>query len=216
MIAALLAITVVLLALTLGEMRTSRERIEAQDAKVAALLRRSRATFEAVPAAAEEAGPLLDRAAPLVGSLLAARPEVEDLAARLPLVLSSVQGLAAEGIPLAEALNASDLPGLAASLDASDLPVTMASLQRVLSALEAGDRLPLALDATTAVLADVRARELPRRAEASARRIGALLRVQRRAYGVLRESLSVQRETLGHVRSIDEKLGGQIPPLTGG
>jgi hypothetical protein len=215
-IAALLIAVVVLLAMTLGEMRTSRAHIEAQDAKVSALLRRSQPTFEQVPDLAEQAQPLLNRAAPLLGSLLAARPRIDEIAGRVPLLMSSLQGLASEGVPLARELRAADIPALVATLSDSGLPGTLASLQTLIADLQSGGRLENALDATTAVLGDVQARDLPRRAVASSRRIRELLAVQRRAYGVLQRSLDVQQRTLRHTRNIDERLGGALPGLTGG
>jgi hypothetical protein len=216
LIAALMIAVVVLLAMTLGEMRTSREHIEAQDAKVSALLRRSQPTFQQVPDLAEQAQPLLDRAAPLLGSLLASRPRIDEIAGRLPLLMSSLQGLANEGTPLARELRDADIPGLVATLTDSGLSGTLASIQTLIDDLQSGGRLEKALDATTAVLGDVQARDLPRRAVASSRRIRELLAVQRRAYGLLQRSLDVQQRTLRHTRNIDERLGGELSGLSGG
>jgi hypothetical protein len=227
-VTALLLAAVVLLALTLSELKTSREHIESQDAKAGALLRTTRPALTDVPQLAEDAKPVLRRAAPLLGSLLAARPGIAAIGARLPLFFSGVQGLVNEGVPLAHDLRASDLPGLvtdlrdsnlpglAATLQSSDLPSVLTSLQGLITTLESGDRLATALDTSTSVLADVQARDLPQRAEASSRRLRKLLGVQLQAYSTLRNSLHVQRETLAHVRSIDERLGGTLPAVGGG
>ena len=40
------------------------------------------------------------------------------------------------------------------------------------------------------------------------------LATQRHALRVLLRSLAIQREALRHVRSIDRKTGGQVPPAT--
>jgi len=219
---------VVLLSLTWGELRESRKHIESQDRKITALFKATRPAISEVPDLVEDAQPILRQAAPVLGEVLAAAESVTAVASRLPAVLAGVQGLANEGIPLARDLRASDLPALVSDLRASDVPALVASLREsdipgavqstsdLVTGLSAGGRLTDALDVTTTVLTEVAQRRLPKRAEASSRRLKDLLQVQRRAFDVLTESQSIQLEILGHARSIDNKLGGQLPPTLGG
>lgn len=231
----LLVAVVVLLALTFGELRESRENIQSQEAKATAMLRLTRPALDDVPALVEEAEPVLRRAAPALGGLLAAFPRIEDIGDRAPAFLTGFQSLVNVGVPLAQELRASDLPalfeevraselptlaaelrtsdlpGLIDSLSSSELPVTLAEVDALLADLSAGDRLVNNLDTTTALLSEAEAKRLPERAVSSSRRLKDLLEVQRRAYETLKGSLRIQQETLGHVRSIDNKLGGQLP-----
>jgi hypothetical protein len=215
---------VVLLALTWGELRESREHIQSQDRKITALFKATRPALDEVQPLVDDAAPLLRQAAPVLAQVLAAGRGIDDVVTRLPTVLAGIQGLTNEGIPLARGLSAADLPSLVAdlrasdlpalvsSLQASDIPSTVASADEVLSGLSSGDRLNQALDLTTALLMDVRDRDLPRKADASSRRLKDLLKVQRRAYSTLQQSLRIQVRTLEHVRSIDDKTGGELPP----
>jgi ABC-type transporter Mla subunit MlaD len=221
---ALLLLIAILLTLTWRELRTSREHIESQDAKVTALLRTTRPALKDVPQAVDAAKPLIRQAAPLVGRVLSASSGIADSTSRLPTVLAGLQGLINEGIPLAQGLRSSDLPGLVEGLRTADLPAlvealsssgipaTVASAQELLDALASGDRLTGTLDQASLLFDQVEARRLPDRAVATAHRIRALLGVQRRAAKILRRSFGVQRRTLSHARSIDEKLGGELPP----
>lgn len=224
----LLVATVVLLALTLSELRTARVNIEDQDAKAMELLEVTEPALDDVPALVEAAEPVLQRAAPLFGRLLAEGPELEAVVDRLPLVLAAVQGLANEGIPLARALIASDLPALVGelraadlaalsqNLQAADLPALIAEIQeadlpQLLRILE-GSELSATLSDVRALVNETELRRLPRRAVKSTRRLHDLLKVQRDAYDVLRTSLNVQLEIRDRVRSIDERLGGLVTP----
>ena len=216
------------LALTLGVLDDSRSHIEDQDRKITALYEAAQPAIEEVPGLVDEASPLLRQAAPVLAETLAAVRDADDVVTRLPLVLAGIQGLTNEGIPLARALNDSDLPALVSDLRASDVPALVASLQAsdipstveaandVLSGLSSGDRLNQTLDVTAALLAEVRERELPRRAESSSRRLRDLLDVQRRTYATQRQTLRIQVRALDHIRSIDQKTGGELPdPVLG-
>lgn len=128
-----------------------------------------------------------------------------------------VSALGASDLPaLVTDLRASDVPALVASLRESDIPAAVESTSDLVSGLMSGDRLTGALDVTTAVLSEVAARRLPKRAESSSRRLKDLLRVQRDTIDILSDSLSIQQEILDRVRSIDNKFGGQLPPTLGG
>ena len=231
----LLLAVVVLLAMTWSELRTSRENIEEQNAKASALLEVTEPALDEVPSIVERADPVLRRAAPLFGKLLAQAPALGDLADRAPLVLAAVQSLANEGIPLAQALRGADLPALVADLRSTDLPSLVAELRAadlpalaemiregdiprtldtarsLIEELNENGRLAGTLDVTRSLLTEVSARQLPRRAVKSTRRLHDLLRVQRDAYDVLVTSLRVQRRLLERVRSIDEKFLGPVP-----
>lgn len=220
----LLVAVVVLLAMTWSELRTSRKNIESQNAKASVLLQATRPALDDVPQLVDDAQPVIRRLAPLLSDLLTAQPKIGDIASRLPLVLSSVQGLANEGIPLLGDLRRSDLPSLVADLNASGLSSLVAELQSgelsstlestndLVTELSTGDRLVQTLDATGALLAEVQSRRLPERAVASSRRLKALLETQRQTFAVLQQSLGIQERLLRRVRSIDEKFGGQVPP----
>jgi hypothetical protein len=224
----LLVAMVVLLAMTWSELRTSRQHIASTDARVEALLHTTRPALSEVRPLVDDVQPVLNRAAPVLGRFLALAPRVDDVVSRLPAVISGVQGFVNIALPLAQDLGtsglptlvgdlrASDLPGLVDSLQGSDLPATTASLQQLISDLSAGDRLTRSLDATTSLLSEVQARGLPQKAVSSTRRLRDLLTTQRQAFQVLQQSLTIQRRTLSHTRSIDEKLGGQLPPVLGG
>jgi hypothetical protein len=96
-------------------------------------------------------------------------------------------------------------------------------------------RLARALDATNALLEQVRSTDLvataarsTRLAPVAVRRLRRLLRVQRDTLRVQRKTLRVQRnsrdiqartltvqiDALQHIESIDRKTGGQLPPAT--
>jgi hypothetical protein len=196
----------------------------AQDRKITALYQATEPAIGEVPGLVDDAQPLLRQAVPVLAEVLAAGRDVGDVASRLPLLAAGIQGLTNEGIPLARGLNdadlpalvsdlrASDVPALVASLQASDIPAAIASADQVLTGLTSGDRLNEALDQATALLSEVSSRELPRRAQASARRLEELLEIQRRTFHTQREALRVQKRSLKHIRSIDRKTGGELPP----
>ena len=63
---------------------------------------------------------------------------------------------------------------------------------------------------------------MPVRAARTSKRIKRVLEVQHRTLAVQERSFAVQRRTLAtqlealvHIRSIDNKTGGQVPPLPG-
>lgn len=208
----LLVAMVVLLALTLSELRTSRTHIADQDAKVTKLLELSRPALEGVPPLTRDAEPLLDDARPVVGALAQDLPAIltsgETTLDRLPALAVSAQALVSEAFPAVRALGAIEVePALAA-------------VQALAGQLLEGERLAATLDEARVLMEQIETLGLTVRAARTARRIERLLTTQRRTLKTQRNSLAVQRrsldvqtETLGHVRSIDEKTGGQAPPL---
>lgn len=211
---------VVLLALTLSELRTSRTHIADQDAKVTRLLQLTRPALEEVPPLTRQAEPLLADARPLLGTLAETVPPLlasgESTLDRLPALTVSAQALVGEAIP---ALIGEAIPALQ-TLSASELGPALATVETLTLQLLENDRLAATLDQTAALLERVETLDLPARAARTAHRIRRLLRVQRRTFSVQKRTLAIQQrslqiqtETLGHVRSIDEKTGGQAPPI---
>lgn len=210
---ALLVSMVVLLALTLNELRSAREHIAATDAKVSALVDVAAPAAQQFAPLAEETEPLVDSATPVVRALGAALPSLRSAGAvlgpalpRLPAFLISGQQLVAEAVPVLREVAGS---GLAPTLEQArqlltDVPV--ARLDEVLT------QVSVLLDQTATM-------QLP---ENVADAVGLLREVlavqhhlitlQQRTFSTLSKSLDVQRRTLSHTRSIDNRLGGQLAP----
>jgi hypothetical protein len=174
----------------------SRGHIAAQDSKVTRLLRGSEPVLREARPAVNDADVLLRAAMPVVRG---ARPIVESLRA----------------------------------LDGTRLSATIGVVGRLAAELASGDRLTRTVDQTSALLNAltragftdrvVRAADLvPYIAQIQAETLSVqrrsldvqatTLATQRRALRVLLRSLAIQREALKHVRSIDRKTGGQVPP----
>jgi len=210
---AALVTMIVLLAMALGELRASRDRIEAQDAKAAVMLQKAYPVLD-------ESEPLLDDLAPLVGPsdrligsandvlrpLSGAGEELATAARLMPGLALSARGLAQSAAPLVQGLSAVDLPA------AVQVSGTLAAQ------LLYDTRLVESIDSAAAMLDELAQLDLLERLADSTDDIDHVLEIQRRTLHTQRESLDVQTQTLDvqlealdHIRSIDEKTGGQAP-----
>jgi hypothetical protein len=209
----LLAAQIVLLSDQLRTVRTQRSIAERQAARtlplldaIAPLVRDSRSSAPELRRGAGRLDRLVRGAIPLVADLRAARaPE----AARATLALASVLldarvGATSEAVrTLSVQLTEAEV-GPAVAAIASELQRD-ARLRRLLTVsvetLEDADRRRLVAHLDTA------ARTAPR-VEGAARE---LLSAQRDALAILKESLTIQRETLRHAESLDRKTGPTAP-----
>src|SRR4051794_3974144 len=98
---------------------------------------------------------------------------------------------------------------IAATLDRSDLRRSLSSLRVLADTALAGDRFARLLETFPEVPALLRAQRRLLRASVSTQQ--GQLSVLERAFAVLSESLTIQRETLDHARSLDQKTGGAAP-----
>jgi hypothetical protein len=188
----LLFAMVALLTLTLVQLHDSGGHIESQDKKISALFELGR--------------PLAARADDLGGDVGPALDDARTLIERFPALSGSVQQLTATAVPLLDQVDPALIGGSLSTLTALAAPLAQ------------DDRLVRLVDGLSAALADVSNNDLVARAAHSAVRIRKLLAVQRRtralqaqALRVQKHSLAVQKRSLRHVRSIDEKTGGQLP-----
>lgn len=230
--ALLVALLLVLIATrdTLGEQRDLS----------AKLLQRADPTFASVPPTAEAAVPVLRDAAPVLAQARKALPQTRRTAA-------STQALLADAVPLVTDLRTADLPGLTGSagalvtdLRSADLPgltdaagAVVRDLRPAAGALRAAD-LPQLLDdlgglastgetalpRVTALLGEVRARALLRRASKAISKVGSILELQKAALrtnretlqhtveieDMFRESLQIQRDVTDVARQINKKI----------
>jgi hypothetical protein len=192
-----------LLAVQLGVLRDSQGHIAAQDRKITRLMRGSEPVIDAARPVVGDIGDLVEAAAPVVRG---ARPFVEALS----------------------------------QLDVAGIGTTLTVAGRLAERLSDGDRLVRAVDETSALLdalgragfvdRTLRAADrVPYMAEILRRTLEiqratlrvqlTTLRVQRdtrslqtRSLRVQLQTLAIQREALRHIRSIDRKTGGQVPP----
>lgn len=191
---ALLAM-VILLASVLGVQRESLDHIASQDRKITALFNEIEPLVEAGSPAVRDIGTLIDEAT-------ATAEEVRP-------VLRSAE------------------PALDATLDVlivvrrffeqvdPDLTnTTLSAVSGVTRRLLAEDRLTRMIDQITALLVQIEAENLVGRAARAERRLGRLLAIQRRAFRVSKRSLAIQAQSLEHVRSLDQKTGGELNPST--
>jgi hypothetical protein len=187
-----------LLAFQLGVLRDSQRHIAATDRKVTRVLRGAQPVIDDAKPVVGDIGDLVDAAAPVVRG---ARPLVAALR----------------------------------RLDPAGIGATLAVAGQLAARLAEGDRLVRAVDESTALLdalgrAGFVARTL-RAADLVPYMAGILrqtldvqrstLAIQRRTHSIQRRSLrvqlrtlAIQREALRHIRSIDRKTGGQVPPPT--
>jgi hypothetical protein len=221
-------VLVTLLAIQLAVLRDSQKHIQAQDAKITALVEAGRPALRDARPALQEAAPLLRAARPLVRAgeplVVEARAalrsfgvtgtELSSAARTLPPLLGTAEALASAAIPLVR------------QLDAAALPRVLVGADVLIGSLLHRGRLVRVLDATDATLAEVRSENLIAYAARGARlaptgiyllrrllRVQkATLRTQRRSLSVQATTLDVQREALVHIRSIDRKTGGTVPP----
>ena len=180
-----------LLAVQLGVLKDSQRHIVAQDRKITRLMR--------------GAEPAIDAAKPVVGDIA----DLVDAAA--PIVRRARPLLAALG-----------------QLDPVGIGSAVAVAGRLAGRLSEGDRLVRAVDESTALLDALgRAGFVGRTLRAAdvvpymAEILRRTLRVQRATLSVQRQTrslrvqlrtLAIQQEALRHIRSIDRKTGGQVPP----
>jgi hypothetical protein len=204
----LLFAILVVLALTLAQLRDSGGHIEAQDKKVAALFEAARPLAVEASDAAGQLRPAIDDARSLVAPLLRSRSgaDLAGLLERFPLLDSSLRRLVAEAVPVLDRTDPALLAG------------TVSAVGSLTASLQTGDRLVRLIDGGSAVIADLGDRNLLARAERSAARLRKVLAVQRRTRSlqlkslrVQRRSLEVQLRSLKHVRSLDRKTGGELP-----
>jgi hypothetical protein len=202
-----------------------KDQLTEQNQRTRLLIERADPTLRRAPGALDGAAPLLRDAEPLLAAsrkalpqtrraardgqalLTATRPVVDDLGG----VLTALRPLLADLGPAA-----TDLRPVVASLRGGDLPGLLAGLTRGAQALP--DLAGLA--------AEVRDRELLRRASRTHPTIGRIAQLQRAAVqvngqtltrtrsieGMFRESLELQRQLLARTTSIDRRLGGTVLP----
>lgn len=185
-----------LLALQLGVLTDSRRHIAAQDRKITRLMKGSE--------------PVIDDARPVVG-------DIGDLVHAAAPVVRGAR-------PFVAALRQLDPIGIGA---------TLAVAGRLAGRLSEGDRLVRAVDESTALIdalgragfvgRTLRAADLVPYMARILRRTLEVQRttlmvqrdtraIQRRSLRVQLTTLAIQREALRHIRSIDRKTGGQVPP----
>lgn len=195
---ALLLAMLTILGFQLGVLKDSQRHIAAQDRKITRLMHGSEPVIDAAKPVVGDIGDLVDAARPVVRG---ARP-------------------------LVEALGRLDLAGIGA---------TLAVAGRLAERLSEGDRLVRAVDESTALIdalgragfvgRTLRAADLVPYMAGILRRTLEIQRttlmvqrdtraIQRRSLGVQLRTLAIQREALRHIRSIDRKTGGQVPPPT--
>jgi hypothetical protein len=174
-----------LLTWQLAVLKDSRGHIAAQDAKITRLLRGSEPVLREARPAAEDAQRLLRASVPVVRSAL-------------PLIRGAR--------PLVTALRA---------LDTIRLDQVVNQSGALLEALARSGLLDRAVRAADLIPYIARIQELTLAVQRRSLDVQTDTRdIQVRAYRVLRRSLAIQREALVHVRSIDRKTGGQVPPVT--
>jgi hypothetical protein len=199
---------IVLLSLTLAQLRDSGGHIEAQDKKVAALFEAGRPLAARADEFAGDVGPALEDARRLVDPLIDSDTG-DDLAGvldRFPALDSSLRRLTAEAVPVL------------AQTDPATVLSILASVGELAGALNQDDRLVRLVDGASAALADIGDRDLVGRLVKTATRLRRVLEVQRgtrslqeQALRVQTKSLDIQRRTLDHVRSLDQKTLGESP-----
>jgi hypothetical protein len=197
----LLVLLVVGIGVQIAILQDSRNHIRAQDAKAQLLLEKAQSATpvakEAVPLI-RDARPLVRRLRRAIAGLSASGTSITDATARLPAIARAVQALADFALP------------------------TLSAASTVAGQVLYRDRLARALDATGAVLAEVRdtnlievaaraGRTAPRQMRRLLRIQIATLRTQRRSLDTQLATLRIQRQALVHIESIDRKTGGPTP-----
>lgn len=193
----------------------SRDHIRAQDAKTAVLLKSLRAatpTARQVPPLISEARPVVRALGRAIGPGKKSLRATADAANRLPGLIRTTQELARLGVPVLSALGQVNLARV------------LVAGGTVADALLYRDRFAIAIDETNRLLAEVQSQNLIPLAADAARDTPGLIRrllriqvktlkTQRSSLDVQRQTLSVQREALVHIKSIDRKTGGTVPPV---
>jgi hypothetical protein len=185
-----------LLAFQLGVLRDSQRHIAATDRKVTRVIRGTQPVIDDARPVVGDIGDLVKAAAPLVRG---ARPLVAALSRLDPVgigasirVAGTLAGRLSEGDRLVRAVDES-----AALLDA------LGRAGFVGRTLRAADLVPYITDILRRTLAVQRTTLEVQRQSRS---------LQRRSLQVQLHTLAIQREALRHIRSIDRKTGGQVPP----
>jgi ABC-type transporter Mla subunit MlaD len=189
----------------LAVLADSNDRIHAQDAKIADLRRDAEPVLEALRPLLAETRPLVREARGLRRPLGRTLEDVAAAAEAAPPALRAARVLVGRSLPVVDALWRL-LPGAGALVPElrALLPELRAVLPRAARFLDETERRALLRRADEAISATLRLESLQSRA----------LQLQARQFGVLEETLAIQREALVHIRSLDRKTGGQLP--TGG
>jgi hypothetical protein len=169
------------------------------------------------------------RAKALIAALTPAAKQAKaagpHLAAGLGRADDLVRRLRATGSPAAIAAAGE----LARSLQTAGAPQAIDATGQLARALLSGDRITTLLDRADALVQRVNGLDTPGDVEATrqlvgdvheiARRMDATLSrsldVQQQTLALVTQSLAIQRELLVHTRSLDRKLGGELPAAAG-
>jgi hypothetical protein len=187
-----------LLAFQLGVLKDSQGHIAAQDRKITRLMRGSQPVIDDARPVVGDIGDLVDAAAPVVRG---ARPLVAALRQLDPVgigtaisVTGHLAGRLSEGDRLVRAVDETT-----ALLDA------LGHAGFVSRTLRAADLVPYITGILRRTLrVQLTTLEIQRDSRA----------IQRRSLRVQLRTLAIQQEALRHIRSIDRKTGGQVPPPT--
>lgn len=214
---ALLLAQLIVLVLSFSRISSTDEHVAATDAKVTAAFDAVRPIAAQASTTFEEAEPFADGLLPAArdaGRLLAALASESDERSNLldafPTLDAGFRGLFSRLFPVLEAVDGVQFEGALTQLGA-----VLPTLGGLVSQLAEGDRLASTLDHAASLLGEIDKRNLVNRAvqsDRTLRRVLAVQRqtldVQRRAVAVQLRSLRVQLRSLDHVRSLDEKTGG--------
>lgn len=194
------AIGLVLLTFLLVELHATRGEIEAQRDLTAALYERSAPVLE-------DAGPVLGGTQALIRDLSAGRPDLLRSLDELPGILNAASAVATRGAHVLGTLSNVDLAAL------------LVGVERLTDVFLADGRVEELIVRANSLLTRVENDDLIGATGQGLQAIQAVLAVQRRILRVQRgsrqillRSLAVQEDSLKHIRSIDRKTGGPIPP----
>jgi hypothetical protein len=190
----MLVLLVVGIGMLIAILKDSRDHIRAQDAKTAVLLSK----LEAATPTARQVSPLIGEARPVVRSLgRQIGPLGEAVAAtatateRLPALVRVTEAMARLAFPVL------------GELSRLDLTRRLDSTNRLIAEVEDQNLVPASARA---------ARDTPLLMRRLLRGQLATLRSQRVSLRTQLASLEIQRQTLVHIKSIDRKTGGTVPP----
>jgi hypothetical protein len=202
--------------MTLGEIRATRTHVQSADAKVTALLQLTKPALTATAPAVEKTQPLLTDLQPVIRTLGDSLPTIVGAGRTILPALDRLPAFVVEGQQLISAV----FPALQA-LQASEVPATFAAARNLVGQLQ-GPRLLEALDQAQWLIDRAVVLDLPDRAVRAAKRVKRIvaiqvhtLEIQQQSLAVQRKSLQIQTQTLGHVRSLDNRTGGTLPPPLG-
>jgi hypothetical protein len=186
----------VVLVMVLGELRSARDHVAGTDAKIERVL-------EATEPVADDVPTLIDETATLVSETL---PGVRDASALLrPLADNGIDAsVALDKLPALERQATSFLSESSVAVQlVSDLLQDVRNQNLVSKASESRAILEQVLEVQLATLRTQRASYRTQRAS---------LQTQLRTAHKFKRSLDLQRGTLQHARSLDNKTGGEFPP----